>query len=388
MIFKIIKRLNSDSNLYVIKIKTSQIDRQTSKFISQIRELYFGDIVDTSLSTKKPIQFKPILNLQTTVEGLFFNDDKPKSLFHDELPDYLNILNFHINNDCQQACTICTNSYKQFQCCYKGESGKSELAIEDIKNMMTQIGNNSNLHKLNILGGNIFLHTKLEDIVSYFNHIQVLKEYHFHFLNIQVRPTFFKMMEGNGNQITVTIHFPADEDELAGKIKILERYQLKNKLGFQFIVQREADIKLAETLISEFKLEKTQLAPFFNGENLDFFKDYVFLDRESILEGKPQMNEILEHTVLNQCDFKKFTVLSDKTVYANLNHPKIGELGKDHVMQIIYNELHKGKSWTKVRKNVNPCKSCVYNALCPPISNYEYAMGRYNLCEIRSQNSS
>jgi pseudo-rSAM protein len=383
-IYKIIKRLHNDSNLYVIKIKSSQIDRQTEAFINQIRNLFFGDIIDVSLSTRKPIQFKPILNLQTTLEGITIGNDKPKSLIQDDLPDYLSIMNLYINNDCKQSCTFCQGAYKQFLCCHKRKGRKTQLTQSDIIDLMNQV-NNSSLHKLNIQGGNIFLHPTLEELVRYLNSIPILKEYHFHYLNIQNRTDFFKLMEGSGNQITVTIHLPINTDELAAKVKIMAQYKLKNKLGFQFAVQQEEDIKLAETMIAEFKLEKYQLTPFFNGENLDFFQDYVFLDRESILEGKPQMNDILEHTVLNRSDFKKLTVLSDKSVYANLNHPKAGKLGKDHIMKIIYNELHKGKSWTKVRKHANPCKCCAYNALCPPICNYEYAIGRYDLCNIKSQ---
>jgi pseudo-rSAM protein len=74
------------------------------------------------------------------------------------------------------------------------------------------------------------------------------------------------------------------------------------------------------------------------------------------------------------------TVLSNKKVYANLNNPGIEILGRDDILDIVYKEMHKGKSWTKIRKYVTPCKSCVFNALCPPISNYEYTLGKYDLC--------
>jgi pseudo-rSAM protein len=96
------------------------------------------------------------------------------------------------------------------------------------------------------------------------------------------------------------------------------------------------------------------------------------------------MNDILSQTVLNTHDFKKLMVLSDKSIHANLNNPKIGTLGEDHIMDLVYKELHRGKSWTKVRKYVKPCKSCVFNALCPPISNYEYAIGQYDLCHMNN----
>ncbi len=32
------------------------------------------------------------------------------------------------------------------------------------------------------------------------------------------------------------------------------------------------------------------------------------------------------------------------------------------------------------RQDVEPCKDCVFNSLCPPISNYEHVMGKHDLC--------
>ena len=45
-------------------------------------------------------------------------------------------------------------------------------------------------------------------------------------------------------------------------------------------------------------------------------------------------------------------------------------------------EIHESKNWFRTRSKVKPCKSCIYNALCPPISNYEYYLKEYNLCNI------
>ena len=45
--------------------------------------------------------------------------------------------------------------------------------------------------------------------------------------------------------------------------------------------------------------------------------------------------------------------------------------------------MDKGKSWWKLRTNIKPCNNCLYNLLCPPISNYEYVIGKYNLCNIK-----
>jgi pseudo-rSAM protein len=374
--YNLVKRLDHNSNLYVIKIKAAEIDSTTDEFITQIKNLYFGDVMDTALSSQKPIQLKPILNLQRTLESLTIEAGRTRLMENDDIPDYLNIITLYINDECSQSCAVCMDAYKQFLCCHKRNGAKKLLLKEDITLLIDQI-RTCNLHKFNITGGNLFAYPGLEELVRFLNGTGMIKEYYFHYLNIENQPDFFKSVQEGNNQITVTAHFPIDRKSFAGKMEILRRHLPVSKENVHFILQNETDIRFAEELISTFQLDRTQLVPFFNGDNIDFFQKYVFLDRESILQGHPEINDILVRSVLNTSEFKKLNILSDKSIHANLNNPKIGRLGKDHVMEILYKELHKGKSWTKVRKHVKPCKSCTFHALCPPISNYEYAMGRY-----------
>jgi pseudo-rSAM protein len=377
--FKLIKRLNTPSNLYVIKI--GEIDSQTSEFVNQIRRLYFGDVIDIALSKRKPIQFKPILNLQKTLDSLSKEDGKSRVLSHDEIPDYLNSMTLYINNYCRHSCSICHDGYKQFPCCHKGGKTRNRVTREHINTLLDQV-KTSTLHKLTIIGGDIFAYPGFEDLVEYLNGASIIKAYHFFYLHIEDRPGFFKLMKKGNNKLVVTAHFPLDTGRFADAMGILSRSLKTGHFEFQFVVQNEADIESSEALVSKYRIDQYQLVPYFNGGNLDFFHEYVFLDRESIVEGTPEMNDILARGVLNTSDFKKLTILSDLSVHANLNHPKIGKLAKNHIMELIYKELHQGKSWTKIRKHVKPCKSCSFNALCPPISNYEYAIGQYNLCHI------
>ena len=54
----------------------------------------------------------------------------------------------------------------------------------------------------------------------------------------------------------------------------------------------------------------------------------------------------------------------------------------DDFREMIVKEIIRGKSWKLTRRKVMPCKKCVYCDICPPISNYEKAIGKYNLCKI------
>ncbi len=382
-VYSLIKRLNSDSSLYVIRLKGTEITGAVGQFVKILREQFFGDTVDTTLSEKKPVQLKPVLNLQKTMEGITIDGEKSKSLYLDETPDYLNEVTLYLNNNCLQSCSLCRDrdAFKQFPCCNKNNGGNKQLAVDDVKTLLTQAGK-SNLHKLNINGGNLLAYPDLEELIKLLNPIPVLKTYFLHYLNIEEKDSFFNLLKARNNQLTVTVHFPSVPAIPADKIKLLEQVRLGRPPRFQLVVQKEEDFETGEAFVSKFGIENFRFVPYYNGKNLDFFKKHIFLDRESIRQGRPKINDILARTVLNTAAFKKLTILSDKSVYAGLNHPKIGKLGKVHIMDMIYNELNKGKSWTRVRKNVSQCKSCAFHALCPPISEYEYAIGKYNLCNI------
>jgi pseudo-rSAM protein len=338
-----------------------------------------GDLIDTSHRSNKPIQFKPIPSLQKTFGYMTTTGDKSEIMVNDELKDYLSLITLYINDRCRQSCSVCNNAYKQFLYCFKGNTGNNKINISDISKLFKEI-KNSKLYKINIVGGNIFNHPELIAIVKMLNNAKLLKEYIIHYLNMEDNKEYFSSLTEGNNQLRTLIHFPLKMDVFNHQMDILGKYYLNKK--FTFVIKENEDIVKVEQVISEFKLDDYELLPYYNGNNKSFFKENVFIDREAIIESKPTMHDIFTRMTLNTSDFKKLVILSNKEVYANLNHPKIGRYGKSDIFDLIYKELHRGKSWTRVRNNVNPCKSCVYNALCPPISDYEYAIGRYNLCNI------
>ena len=378
-IVRLINRLNSDSNLYVIKLKEEEIDASLSQFIKDIRKFYMGDLIDTIHSPNKPIQLKPMLNLQKTFDYLTTYGNKSKILINDELGEYLNVVTLYINDRCDLSCPMCSTAYKQFLCCFKTDIGRKEIAINHISQLINEI-KNINLYKFNILGGNIFLYSKLFELIPLLNSINVIKEFYVHYLHLDDGREYSELFSDENNHLSIFIHFPLKMEEFNQRMSLLNHYDIGKRI--HFLIEKDEDMAKAERVISDYQIEDYILTPYYNGNNLKFFKENVFLNRDSIIESKPTMNDIFARMTINTSDFKKLTILSNGDVYANLNNPKIGKLGKDYLFDLMYKELNEGKSWTKVRKHVSPCKGCVYNALCPPISNYEYIIGRYNLCDM------
>ncbi|MCX6580504.1 MAG: TIGR04150 pseudo-rSAM protein [Candidatus Aminicenantes bacterium] len=380
-ILKLLEKLNSDTHLYVVKIRKEEINDNLARFIEKLRETYSGDIIDTSSRPHKPFQPKPILNLHRTLDYLTEGGEKNKIPVNDQVKDYLNVITIYLNGACEQTCPMCQTAFKQFPCCRK-TCHQGTIDIEDIRRLLAETKGNS-LKRLNIIGGNIFRYSHLIPLVMELNPLAITRVYHLHYLNLRDNPEFYKEFRAGAekNRLNVTVHFPLNRDAFNAAFKQLQNENLL-KVKFAFVIQSIEDMTGAEEIIAAHNIRDFEFYPYYNGGNLAFFKDNVFINREALVETKPGMNDILARQLINSQEFKKLTILNTKEIFANPNNPRIGRLGQDNIYNLIFRELHKGKSWTKTRKNVTPCKSCVYNALCPPISSYEYVMGRYNLCTI------
>jgi pseudo-rSAM protein len=125
------------------------------------------------------------------------------------------------------------------------------------------------------------------------------------------------------------------------------------------------------------------LKPIYTGDNIDFFEENVFLSKEDILSGSNSIKDFFAHQAINIYDFGKINIMSNGDVYANLNHPPLGNIYTNSIYEIIQKEIDEGKSWLRIR-NQTPCNNCVYQWLCPSPSDYEIAIGRQNLCHINN----
>ena len=381
-IVKLIKKLNSDSHLYVVEIEKEEFDLHLDRFLRQLKASFSGDLIDTSIRPFRPIQMKPILSLHRKLDYLTEAGKKNRIMVNDKTKDYLSIISLYINGTCGQTCQMCQTAYKQFLCCFKNKNSKNEFNLEDFSLLSDEIIVNK-LHKLNILGGNIFQHSNLIPLVRIFNSLSITKEYYLHYLNLEDYPEFFSLMQENveKNRLTIIVHFPINEEKLNHSIDMLKNEAILY-VKFCFVIENADDFARTKEIISIHKIKNFEFCPHYNGNNLGFFKKKLFITKDALIESKPGMKDIFSRMTFNTLEFKRLTILNSKEIFANLNNPKVGILGQDNLYEIIYRELHKGKSWTKVRKNVTPCKKCVFNALCPPISNYEYSIGQYNLCNI------
>lgn len=380
-IVSIIKRLNNRKNLYVVRLRKKEVTGEVARFISQIRKAFLGDILDASWSSGKPVQFKPVLCLPKSILSfsVFSKKSRVVTLERDTIKNFLNTLYLYINESCGLSCKGCSDRFKQFPSCTKNNRGK-ELTVDHIQHVLEQ-AKGSKLNQLNILGGNIFHHRDFFKIVELLNGETKFKiQYWTNYQNIPAEKKYLDAL--SGSSVKLSIDFPVKEDQLHNALKQLKDANVNAEC--QFIVENEKDLEWVEQAIEKYHIDTYDFSPFYNGLNTEFFRANVFTAKEDLGGGAPSMKEIMTRSIVNRFHFGNITIMPGKKVYASVNNPALGRLEEENLYHLIGKEIEKGKAWARVRKHVEPCKGCLYNELCPPITHYENAFGFNHLCTIHT----
>jgi pseudo-rSAM protein len=320
--------------------------------------------VDTEQYPTRPVQLMPILSLHKEVEKLTKRDGRLTGL--DAGKQLLSAV-LYLNNECVQQCECCGEYNKQFLHCGKNEDN-DEMDFDLLKSILNQL-NSTQVRTLHITGANIFKHSKLKQLVN------LLKEYSF---NINI---YFHLNNYDTKSIellkdfkhNIFVHFPLDKNALKNIV-------IDDSI-FHFIVASDDDYAQSQQTIEQYNLSNTVFHPFFTGENVTFFKDNIFLAENDILESEVKQKTIFANQKLNSNFFGTLHFFSNGNVFSNPNTELLGNIKELSSLDLIYKEMITNTSWRKVRSE-KPCSDCLYQYLCPPVSNYELVIGRQNLCTV------
>lgn len=367
-----ITSLLSPSNCGVVLFKYyPNCSDELISFVNEIREKFMGDIISVNSSLKKPVQPLPNVHIKQELKKTkTFNSQLIQGT---DVLQYLSEISIFLNTSCNKNCKYCFDYRKQFLFCSKSKE-ENDDEINCLKNMIQFIGEYNFNGQINLFGGDfVWLLNNIEEVVSILSPIiNKCKVYcYYSALKDVVSTNLFKK-----EQIILLIDYPIQDDFLnyvkEQGIKYLN-IVIKNKEEFIFF----------ESKFETFQ-ESTEIKylPFYNGKNEDFFITNVFLNKDEILENPKDMQYIHQNMVLNMYSFGKLLIMSNGDIYSNINSTPIGNVQRDSLLKVIYNELTSPKSsWMKTRTK-GKCKGCVFQYLCPPISNYEYVFKRFNICQI------
>lgn len=370
---KLIDQVNEKKNLGVTYLSDEYLnDKDCFSLIEDSIKKKIAGVQEITAEIKKPVIFVPVLNLQLDVDKMIANN---LPFIGDRLKTYLNTINIYINSECDLDCPSCTSYQKQYKCCSKDEK-QHKLEPSDIELILEQT-QYSSVSKINILGGNILLYPdwiKLKQVLGKYDY-----EFHFwiHYKNLAKEESALSGFIEN-DKIDVIVNFPLEEQVLS---KLISQHKNQNNLTFHFFVENESHYEFVKCLEDKYELNHFKIVPFFTGDNYTFFKENVFIDKEDILNEPIMLRKIFCNQKLNSNDFGILNILPNGNINANMNTGILGNIKNDLLSKIIYEELTRNTAWRKIR-NDKPCNDCLYQFLCPPISNYELALGKTNLCHL------
>ena len=341
-IVKLLKETLLKENCGVVLLTAERYNLDNiRKFIMELRAKYMGDIIDIELSKSKPVQIMPFTSLVNTQE-LFKKQNFPTGK---KILEYLSEISIYVDYN--------TN-------------------IMDLNSFLKSL---PNISTVNIIGN-------LKDVANYKELLLVLdqfpslKKITCNYSNvISLQPEFV-----NNFSYSILINYPID----ISKWNYSRRLLLNQSIPFEciFEVTSMDNYSQINKFIEEFGIEKHQLKPVYTGDNIDFFKENVFLTKDDILSTPLSISDFFINQSMNIFDFGKIAIMSNGDIYANVNYPILGNIHTHSIYEIISKELEEGRSWLRIR-NQAPCNTCLYRWFCPSPSNYEIAIGRPNLCHVK-----
>ena len=309
--------------------------------INELREKYMGDIIDVTLSNGKPIQLLPFFNLSNKHDIYRKQNFSSYSFVLEKLSE----ISIHLNN---------TNDLSMLISFLRSISKNLTFNI---------IGNFADVPNYNELLSFLDQQSSPKNIICSYSNI------------LSLQPIFV-----NNFLYRILVHFPIDMQQWNKSRLILLNQTLP--VEYVFYISSIDDCRQVEQLVDKFQIEKYQLNPIYTEDNIKFFEENVYLTKEDILSTSMTVKDFFTRQAMNIYDFGKINIMPNGDVYANLNHPTLGNIYTNNIYEIISREVEEGQSWLRIR-NQAPCNDCVYQWLCPSPSDYEIAIGRPNLCHVK-----
>lgn len=368
----IIQSLLVEKNAYCVQIKDDiKNANDLFEFVNTLSSNKLGNLVICS-SSERPVNIPP--KLMGIVDKPAINTKSGYEYYDPNVLDNIKELNIQLTGKCKHNCKSCSSYKFQLVHCSKSKHSLSEQIIEQL---IKQVRHLRNLQKINFTGGDIFTLGNFEFIVDLFSTVYVLKLYNIHIKHINPNKIQYVLDKDKTSLMRISVHCDnIDENALLKQIGELKPYN--SRILWTFVVSSEDELKLCYSMLEKCKTIKNEIKPFFNKKNVDFIREYVFLDQYSIEKINPNKRQIFANQVLNINYYGKIVIESDGQIFDNLNLYPLG-VTSDCLEDIVHKIIFEGKSWRMTRSN-DICDSCLYKFLCPPPSDLELVMKSKTIC--------
>lgn len=364
---KLIDELLKLESLYRVTINDQDLSTETVKnWVNGLLQTDSAILIENDGSNERPVSLKPELRVQDTIVS--YKSDHNQSV-GGRIMTNLHQLTFHING------SHYGNSFYSRQIIYPQPEGE-EMKLEDICRFITSFGDTSFFLPHIALVGCLWQYSANNDLLAFLHSLKV---------NVTVYCTEHDFLKYRDTQKgasydNVTFHILISDYNIDYSI-LLNETQPDISISYGFIVTSENDYECANQLIECYELsEKSRIYPLYTTDNLVFLEENLYMNEDLFENIDLSKREIFAHQVINTNFFGTLTVFSDGNVFAGNVATPIGRINES-LYTIVYREMTEGDSWFQTRSQ-EPCKSCVYQLLCPSPSTYEQIIGVPNLCHI------
>lgn len=366
---QLVNKIYEDENLGSIELGPSDMAApEIHGFVNMVVVNNMGELLNQHEHSIKPVILLPILSLNFDVEK--FKDKENVDLFlARDISKYLLDVNIVLNGSCLQQCQHCQSYFKQFFCCSKEKPFES-LSRDSLENLLQQISYFP-VRTINVTGGDIYHYQNLELFNTSNKDDEKVINFYVHYLNYQDNPYI------DSQNIHLIINAPVNTD----KLHVIFSLTKEKKVKYHLIVEDEEQYGELESAMAVLGIEEFEVHPYYNKHNIRFFEKNVYLSKGDIVANLIPMREIFRNQKLNANSFGSLYILPNGEIKANLNEETIGNMDKDRIIDVINHEMIRNTAWRQVRSS-GPCNNCVYQYLCPPLSNYERVLRRQNLCHV------
>ena len=351
--------LHNTNKTYCVGIYEYQLRKK-------IRNTFSGDIIK-NIRGIPPFISKPILRI-------LHHPNNPKTKEYNLLGEnalfHLHEVTFYLENQGFDLNPMYKDCYKQFL--YPTYTEKQKLSHAKYLEIIEQLS----ICQIDIIPATI----EKKELFSYL--LSLSRQYS---IKTQIILPYKKYNKEDLKQlltnpqfsIMIMVHLPVDYEELNSYINLFNEYNIT----WSLIASNKNDvIFLSKNNLGKFT--NVDYIPWYTGDNMDFFKEYIYNDFKDIIEQKNTKQHIFRKQILNDNLFGKLTIFPTGEVYSNVNFPTIGNIQDQKLSEIVYSEIENYfKPWFFTRDYVS-CKNCVNKYLCPSISNYEIVANEYNMCYL------
>jgi len=363
-ISRIVEQLIIPENGYVTKITTAELENpRVGRFIADLRKKFMGDLFDPQWSASRPFNIVPVPILKGGTLSM-----------EQQLTEVTFLLNASDLPDLQPY----REASRQFTFPLFGDLPGKAMPVETIMSVAAQMAALP-FASVHFCGTGILREPLFGAYSGIFRKTSFRRKYHVNLRHLAVPFTF---KPGKNEFLALYVTYPFDQPQFDLLQLVRQTYPEHPRVEFNFVVQNNREVDHASELISGLGIRHAAFKPYLNGENIAFFEEQVFMSEADIFGSKPGRNEIFSRTTMNQNDYGRLTIQPNGDVYANVNDPLLGNLASLTVAELVARESEGGKSWKRRRMDVEPCTNCLYQFLCPPVSNYETMILRFNFCHI------